>query len=450
MIRGRLALASLVAVAGISLSAAAAVAQGAAGDLLPVSGPNGETAGFAINDEVPASSGTGEFVAFLRDGPSTGGEIPFPGGSGVFLRSLRAPELIPVTVSSGESGGNGYDAGSPSLDREGRCLAFVSEDPEVSDEDKDFSSSAAGTSPNRDAFVYDRSTGKISLVSRRSGPHGAAANDDSNLPEISEDGRYVAFGTEANNLVPGKVVYGGVYVRDLRAKTTTLVSREDGAGGKPIQGYEPSISRKGAEVAFAQTFGHKKGRRIVIALRDVKRNRTTVVSRASGRGGAVANADCGEASLSAGGRYVAFASKSTNLVRADDDRVEDVFVRDLKTGRTALVSRSQGRDGAPAHGDSSHPSISADGRYVAFESYASDLGPGDQGRFPDVFVRDMRSGRVYLASRASHNGPAANGPSGNPSISASGHFVAFESRASNLSPEDTDRALSVFRYQILP
>jgi Tol biopolymer transport system component len=124
-------------------------------------------------------------------------------------------------------------------------------------------------------------------------------------------------------------------------------------------------------------------------------------------------------------------------------------VRDLKTNRTVLASRAQGRHGAAANGDSSNPSISADGRYVAFESYASNLGPADNGTVPDVFVRDLRSGRVFLASRGADGGPAANAPSADPSISSDGRFVAFDSRGSNLSPADTLHATSCFPERLL-
>ena len=445
--RGRRAAASLAGAACIFLLGVAG-AEASPGDVLLVSGPNTKNAeGFEGADVVPATSGTGEWIAFLHEGP-LGPHLEIPGDS-LFLRSARAPALTPVDVPSGESAGQGYDAGSPSLDREGNLLAFVSEDPDLSGEDKNFDHSVAGTSAVRDVFVYDRGSRRTTLVSRASGPRGAAADDDSNLPTISEDGRYVAFGTEAHNLASrkafGRVIFGGVYVRDLKRGTTTLVSRADGRDGEPLQSYDPSISRHGGRVAFVDYVGHKRARRSVIMVRDVKHGRTAVVSRSSG--GSIAAADCTEPALAAAGRYVAFASEAGNLVPGVHGS-EQVFVRDLKTGRTVLASRSQ--KGAAGGGDSSHPSISADGRYVAFESYANNLGPPDQGRFTDVFVKDLKSGLVYLASRAPGGGPAANAPSANPSISSSGHFVSFESRASNLSPQDTDRASSVFRYQILP
>ena len=203
-------------------------------------------------------------------------------------------------------------------------------------------------------------------------------------------------------------------------------------------------------VAFLTTGHFRHGNALEVAVRDMNGGRTVYASRANGRHGQLAATDCKLPAISANGRYVAFASKARNLSRFDKDSVEDVFLRDLETNRTLLVSRGQGKHGAPGGGDSSNPSISADGRYVAFESYASNLGPADSGAIPDVFVRDMRSGRVFLASRADGNGPAANAPSANPAISADGRYLAFDSRGSNLSPADTLHLTSIFRAQLLP
>jgi Tol biopolymer transport system component len=447
VMRGRAVVALATAVAGISL-ATAVVSLGSAGDTVLVSGPNETTSeGFPIGAQVPAISADGRFVAFVGDTPGGSGPGMFlESGTGIYLRDMSGGST-PVDVPSGVgAGGFGLDAGSPSLSSDGRFLAFASEDPALSSENKDVDVTLTGdASPVHNVYVYDRATGHIAFISRRSGARGAAANDDSNLPAISANGRFVAFGTEASNFIHG--VFGGVYVRDLHTKTTTLVARQSGAHGKPLRAYNPSISGDGNEVAFVVAVKHPRGTQ-EIEVRDVRRNRTVLVSRAGGRGGAIASHDCGEPSISANGRYVAFATEAKNISRADDNGVEDVFVRDLEKNRTILVSRSAGNHGAPGNGDSSNPSISAGGRYVAFESYSSNLGPPDNGAIPDVFVRDLRTGHVFLASRASDNGPAANAPSQNPSISASGQFVAFDSRGSNLSPADPLHTSSVFRYQV--
>ncbi len=439
--RGRLAVLALAAGATAALCLAAA-SFGAGGATVLVSGPNVKDENVSIEDQVPAISANGRYIAFVRDFYSS--------GSAVYLRDMRG-DTAPVDVP-GEKGqeGGGPDAGTPSISGDGRLVAFASEDPDISDEDRDSQTTLAGdTFGVRDVFVYDNASGQVELASRRNGPAGEGGNEDSSLPSISADGRYVAFQTNATNLRRG--AYGGIFVRDLRRHTTKAAAWVRLRTDPPFDGgYAPSISAHGRWVAFLSTAHLHHGNALEVAVRDMNGGRTFYASRAGGRHGALAAADCGPPAISANGRYVSFASKAKNLTRADKDNVEDVFLRDLKTNRTLLVSRARGKHGAAGSGDSSSPSISADGRYVAFESYASNLGPADNSTFPDVFVRDMRSGRVFLASRANGDGAAANAPSANPSISADGRYVAFDSRGSNLSPADTLHATSVFRYQLRP
>jgi Tol biopolymer transport system component len=439
---------ALASIASASL-VLAAVAFGAAGSTQLVSEPSGSSkTTFPLEQQMPAISAKGDFVAFVGDVP---GEGEFGAtGTGVFLRDMGGG-ITPVDIPHGTSEhGIEFAAGSPSISADGRFLAFASEDPDISDEDRDTSTTLAGdTFPLRDIFVYDRSSGATSLVSRANGPKGAGGSEDSNLPSISADGRYVAFQTGADNFLHGS--YGGIFVRDLRRHTTKpAASLRLHPGGSLNGGYTPSISAHGRWVAFLTTTHLRHGHALEVAVRDMSGKGAVYASRADGRHGPLAAADCKLPAISANGRYVAFASKAKNLSRIDKDSVEDVFVRDLKTNRTLLASRAQGKHGGAGSGDSTNPSISADGRYVAFESYASNLGPADNSTIPDVFVRDLRSGRVFLASRAANGGVAANAPSADPSISADGRYLAFDSRGSNLSSADTLHATSVFRYQLLP
>src|SRR5947207_196032 len=137
------------------------------------------------------------------------------------------------------------------------------------------------------------------------------------------------------------------------------------------------------------------------------------------------------ASVSADGRYVAFQSQATDLVPGDTNGAMDIFVRDRTTRTTARVSLSSA--GAQADNGSYEPAISADGRFVAFESDARNLVPGDTNNSRDIFIRDRMSGtteRVSLSSTGAEGDGTGFFPTGlRPAISANGRFVAFESFA---------------------
>jgi Tol biopolymer transport system component len=170
-----------------------------------------------------------------------------------------------------------------------------------------------------------------------------------------------------------------------------------------------------------------------------------LASRASGPAGAKGDEASIEPKLSADGRFVAFVTTATNLDPADTDAtVPDVYVRDLHAGVTTLVSRTDGADAVKGNAVSDAPAISADGRYVAFVSEATNLSPDktDDG-VADVFVRDLQQHTTTLVSRSS-SGEKGDSDSGSPAISADGRIVAFTSAAANLATGDTDPLIDVF------
>ena len=278
------------------------------------------------------------------------------------------------------------------------------------------------------------------------GPPNAGAN-----PSISADGRYVAFGSRADDLSAednDSVV--NIFVRDLQTNTVTLVSRSSGTAGVPadLWSESPSISADGRYVAFMSVAHNVSGEDNNLGnifVRDLQSDTTTFVSRANGISGAAANGGSEAPTISADGRYVAFQSLAVNLGGGVATK-SDVFVRDLQTNTTTLISRTSGASGAAADGHSRTPSISADGRYVAFDSDADNLSAEDNDSATDaidIFVRDLQTNTTTLVSRASGvSGAAADRvqyyPPEPPSISADGRFVAFFSQADNLSAEDLD------------
>ena len=285
----------------------------------------------------------------------------------------------------------------------------------------------------QDVYVHDRRTGKTRLVSRTSG--GAPANGHSFGPAISGSGRYVAFESEAGNL-PGDDGFQNVYVHDRRTGKTRLVSRT--SGGEPANGpsFAPSLSRSGRVIAFEAVADNLPGEDSVddeVYVHDRKTGKTRLVSKTSGGEPSTGSES---PSISASGRYVAFESHADNL--PGNDLYQDVFVHDRRSGKTRLVSRTSGED--DADGDSGRGSLSGSGQRVAFYSSAPNL-PGDDA-VDDVYVRDLERGKTKLVSQTS-GGASANGQSFNPAISAGGLFVAFQSDATNLPGDDSARDVYV-------
>lgn len=294
------------------------------------------------------------------------------------------------------------------------------------------------------------------LVSRAAGAKGAGATAGSFAPSISADGKLVAFDSSATNLHPSDPDdFADVFVRDIDKNTLTLVSRASGASGAvgDESSFAAVVSADGRYVVFVTYAGNLNPAdgdapepRSDVYVRDLKTNTTTLVSRASGAAGAKGDADSYGATISGDGRYVAFVSIADNLQAQDTDDTEDIYLRDLKTNTTSLVTRPV-LDLENNQGGSSGPAISADGRYVAFTTSRTDFvaprTPSESGN--DVLVRDMQTGKVELVSRAT--GPAggpADDDSGHPSISADGRFVSFHSLAANLATGDDKRFTDVF------
>jgi Tol biopolymer transport system component len=279
-----------------------------------------------------------------------------------------------------------------------------------------------------DVYVHDRKTRTTTRISVA--PDGSPGDGDSGDASISADGRFVAFKSTATNLVPEDTDdIGDIFVRDRVTGVTTLVSvRSNGAKGDgPSE--DPKISANGRYVVF-----ESRAANLVpddgnfaedVFVHDRRTGKTTLVSRRSD--GVIGNEDSGDPSISSDGRYVAFGSDADNLAPKDKNDSEDIFLHDRKTKKTILVSRTP--KGAAGNGESEEPSISADGRFVAYESTASNLVGNDRKKdLRDIFVYSVATGKNVLVSRRS-NGRQGNGDSQQPYLSANGRWVVFESEA---------------------
>jgi Tol biopolymer transport system component len=299
---------------------------------------------------------------------------------------------------------------------------------------------------------------ETTLVSRQSAADGGAGgDDDSSGPSISADGRFIAFNSIANNLSDvddDERVPQDIFVRDLETNTTELVSRQsaaDGGAGADSNSVIPSISADGRFVVFqsgARNLSDADDDNATdVFIRDLETDTTELVSRQSAADGGAGGDDGSFArAISADGRFVAFDSFADNLSGADSNAATNVYVRDRATDTTTLVSRqSAGQGGAGGNEDSFDAAISADGGFVAFSSEADNLSGADNdgGDDIDVFVRDVQAATTTLVSRRAGGG-GGNAASFLPSMSADGDRVAFASDADNLSGGDSNAVTNAF------
>jgi Tol biopolymer transport system component len=257
-------------------------------------------------------------------------------------------------------------AEAASLSRDARRVVFSSDSDQLdARSDLNFQS---------DVFLVDRAAGTVSRLSDAS--PSAQGNGDSRYPSLSADGTRVVFQSKADNLVASDSnEVEDIFLKDLASGALSRVS-VSAAGGQ---------ANRGSEGAF----------------------------------------------LSGGGRHVVFTSFASNLVEGDTNRCQDVFLRDLETGTTECVSRAA--SGALGDADSEGGVVSADGRFVVFTSLARGLSPQDRNVYADVYLWDRTTRTMELVS-ANTNGVAANGSSGGGSISDDGRWLTFHSYASDLVP----------------
>jgi len=351
------------------------------------------------------------------------------GGEDVFMRDVVTGTL---TLISGNSAGTGTANGSssfPVMSQDARYVAFYSSATNIT---------VGDTNDTGDIYLRDRLTGAAELISVNS--DGWAAGN-ANILDVSADGRFVAFDTRAGGIVPG-VPAGrmNVYLRDRLLDKTTLVSAWHGGNtGGNGDSFRPLLSPSGWHVMFESQASDlvpddPNGSGNDVFLRDMTGNTTVKLTGTNG-------SSFDNATFSLDGRFLAFDAYSPTAVPGDTNLTWDVFVRDLFTGQTILVSRNLAGTGT-GNGRSQNPVISVNGRYVAFHSAASDLVAGDTNNAVDVFVRDLLTGVTRLASLNCHGTAPGNGESEAAEMSADGRFIAFDSIATDLVPGDLSAGAS--------
>ncbi len=350
-------------------------------------------------------SGDGDRVAFVSNAALDPTSDTNGTNSDVYVRDITTDDTHLVSFRQDTGQTPGTTSGLPAINDDGTVVAFASSalaSEMISDGPNDANLAA-------DVFVHDLSSNETGLVSFNAA--GDATGNDASAPgvvnglSIAGDGDSVAFGSQASDLVVGDINgRDDVFVRDLKADTTTLVSRTSGTPGALLDGGS------------------------------------------------------GQATISGDGTVVAFQTNATNLPGDDDE--SDYFVRDLTLNTTELVTRRSGPNGEVSHEESQDGvAISTHGRFIAFASGDEELAtgtvPGDpaprqpvrRGGFgvgTHIFVRDRLNQTTALASRASGSGAGADNNSELPSIAGDGSVVAFRSTADNLTAEDTGGAGQIF------
>lgn len=339
------------------------------------------------------------------------------------------------TKTSGEEATTNYSS-SPSISADGRFISFISSASDLV---------AGDSNGNADVFVKDLQTGTITMVTTNSS--GVQGNGYAIFHSISGDGRYVAYSSNSSNLVAGDTNgKEDVFVKDMQTGITTRIST-DSNGNQGIGGggsSNPKISVDGRYVVFESTSTNlvpgDTNATFDVFVKDLQTGITTRVSTDSN--GNQSNGMSFTASISADGRYVTFESYASNLVSGDTNGKADIFVKDLQTGSTTRVSTNS--SGTQATDDSSYSTISADGRYVAFQSRATNLVSNDTNGSEDIFVKDLQTGVTTRVSTSSSGIQADSMWAMSPSISADGRYVAFCSGATNLVDDDTNGEFDVF------
>jgi Tol biopolymer transport system component len=351
------------------------------------------------------------------------------------------PPVERISVSStGAQGSNPNNEGSqqPAISGDGRFIAFASYfNGLVEGEDNIHS----------DVFVHDRNTGETTLVSVAT--DGTPGNSTSLDPSISDDGRYVAFQSLSTNFIEGDTNNRrDVFLHDRQTGTTTCLSTSPGGEIGDATSIEPEVSGDGKFVVFTSTSSNliagDTNDSSHVFLYEIATGTTTLVSH--GPGGVFSNRIAQEPTINEDGRYVAYMSDATNVVAGDNNGIYDVYLYDRMSDTTSIVSvDSQGVQG---NGQSDSPSLSDDGQTITFLSYATNLAPGETNFESKVYVHFFTSGETRRVSVTLGGDPVAGNVDAPISISGNGRYVAYYSWASDVVAGDTNDEGDIFVHDL--
>ena len=451
----------------------------------PGSMGNGDSSNPDISDDGALIGMTSDASNFVTDDTN--------GQRDVFIYDSKTGKTTKVTVAAGStsppsSGFNGSQEVRVSSD--GRYYVYSSTDAATAGKPTQGTAAKVGADTNNvmDIILYDSQTDDATRISvpnlAEQGTLGSEADKASLEPALSSDARYIVFWSNARNLVSGDTNgYADIFLHDRQTGTTTRVSvpnladqgnlgvQAAGVSFNPGNSFSPSVSDDGRYVAFGSsatnlvlndssgdsTNAFLKGADVF--LHDTETGETIRVSVPNiadqGTLGPEANNNSRSPKLSADGKFIVFESDATNLVLGDtnnscdlnfdltfDENCTDIFLYEIGTG--VLTRLSVDSNGVEGNGACIDPSISNDGLYVAFECNATNLVAGDTNGKYDIFVHKTSTNATTRVSVAS-GGTQGDGDSGSASISGNGQYVAFDSDATNLVAADNNGVKDVFR-----
>ncbi len=381
-----------------------------------------------------AISADGRYTAFV----SASDDLIVNDNNGVkdiFVYDQNTGTIERVSVGTGNAESNG-DSYSPAISADGRYVAFESQATNL----------VSGDNNNvRDIFVRDRQSGTTELISQM---NGQQANGESRHPAISDDGRFVAYYSVASNLASNdNNGVGDVFLFDRQSDTVTAVSLTVGGQTGDGESRNPTIAGDGQSVAFESLAtdlvtndSNNASDIFLYAQQNGTLQRVSVNASDEEGNGHSFNPD-----LSADGSFVAFQSQSENLVSGDSNDKADIFVYYRDGSNQVQVERvSVDSEGGQSNGDSGYAAISADGRFVTFSSFANNLAGGEiYGTNLDIYLYDRQLNEMERIS-ADSLGQEPDGASVNPDVSADGRFISFDSSATNLVNDDNNSRVDVF------